>query len=185
MNTSHGRGRITRLHSWNYWLPIAHALAIPTRIAAFFAFAKRRPADAYLAGRGLSDREIEVAQLCIAGASRAEIAQKLAISPETVKKHVVSLYRKTGTRTRFGLLHQYYASRAPSPPVATLRGFSLSAREREIADRMRDGLDNGAIATDLFISVGTVRRHVRTIYAKTGVHSRLEFLNLFYRRDRD
>jgi DNA-binding CsgD family transcriptional regulator len=167
------------------WLPIAHALAIPTRIAAFFAFAKRRPADAYLAGRGLSDREIEVVQLCIAGASRAEIAQKLAISPETVKKHVVSLYRKTGTRTRFGLLHQYYASRAPSPPVATLRGFSLSAREREIADRMRDGLDNGAIATDLFISVGTVRRHVRTIYAKTGVHSRLEFLNLFYRRDRD
>lgn len=176
---------------------IAVSLAIPTLAAtvallAIFTIAKRRsdqrgpalsrPAvEAYLSGFGLSDRETEVAQLCIAGASRDEIARALAISPETVKKHVVSLYRKTGTRTRFNLLHRYYASRAPSSPVAKLDGFCLSAREREIADRILDGLDNRAIAKFFFISVGTVRRHVKTIYAKTGVHSRLEFLNLFYR----
>ena len=53
------------------------------------------------------------------------------------------------------------------------------AREREVLDLLLDGQDNRAIANDLFISVGTVKSHVHTIFRKCGVSSRSELLQSF------
>jgi NarL family two-component system response regulator LiaR len=39
---------------------------------------------------------------------------------------------------------------------------------------MMDGKAGGQIATDLTISADTVRTHIRNIFAKLDVHSRLE-----------
>jgi two-component system nitrate/nitrite response regulator NarL len=39
---------------------------------------------------------------------------------------------------------------------------------------MMDGKRGGQIATDLTISADTVRTHIRNIFAKLDVHSRLE-----------
>jgi DNA-binding NarL/FixJ family response regulator len=36
------------------------------------------------------------------------------------------------------------------------------------------GLSNREIATELFLSVGTVKRHTSNIYAKLDVHSRTQ-----------
>lgn len=50
----------------------------------------------------------------------------------------------------------------------------LSRREREVLLAMMDGKRSGQIAADLTISADTVRTHIRNIFAKLDVHSRLE-----------
>ena len=49
---------------------------------------------------------------------------------------------------------------------------SLSAREREIALLVAEGLPNKEVARRLNLSEGTVRIHVHNIYQKTGIGSR-------------
>jgi LuxR family maltose regulon positive regulatory protein len=48
----------------------------------------------------LTDRELEVLQLVAAGLTNREIAGRISISPETVKKHTGNIYGKLGARTR-------------------------------------------------------------------------------------
>jgi DNA-binding NarL/FixJ family response regulator len=50
----------------------------------------------------------------------------------------------------------------------------LTEREAEILTHLASGRTNKEIATDLFISVATVERHVANIYRKIGVRSRVE-----------
>lgn len=51
-------------------------------------------------------------------------------------------------------------------------GSVLTRREREILDLVAEGKTNGQIAEQLWISGGTVRRHLENAYAKLGVHTR-------------
>ena len=57
----------------------------------------------------------------------------------------------------------------------------LTAREREILQLISQGMTNGAIARELFISVNTVRNHVQGLLAKLGAHSKLEALSIAIR----
>lgn len=50
----------------------------------------------------------------------------------------------------------------------------LSAREREILERVATGATNQQIAVDLAISINTVKAHLRKIFVKLGVESRTE-----------
>lgn len=50
--------------------------------------------------------------------------------------------------------------------------FSLSKREMEVLELVVQGLDNNEIAAKLFISIQTVRNHIRHIYDKLHVHSK-------------
>lgn len=57
----------------------------------------RRPPDAL---GGLTDREIEVLCVLMVGASNAQVAEELAISPHTVRTHVQNILAKLGVQTR-------------------------------------------------------------------------------------
>jgi LuxR family maltose regulon positive regulatory protein len=50
----------------------------------------------------------------------------------------------------------------------------LSEREIEILQLISKGLTNPVIATRLYLSINTVKVHTRNIYAKLGVHNRVE-----------
>ena len=52
------------------------------------------------AGPPLTDREREVLEAVASGATNREIAERLFLSPHTVKEHTSSLYRKLGARNR-------------------------------------------------------------------------------------
>jgi len=56
-------------------------------------------ADAVLAS-GLSIRELEVLNLLEGPLSKKEIAERLFVSPETVKKHIYRIYRKLKAHSR-------------------------------------------------------------------------------------
>jgi len=59
---------------------------------------------------------------------------------------------------------------APAEPVAA--ADALTAREREVLELVAEGLTNVEVAQRLWISPGTVRRHLENAYAKLGVHTR-------------
>jgi DNA-binding NarL/FixJ family response regulator len=48
----------------------------------------------------------------------------------------------------------------------------LTSREREILDLVAEGRTNAEIAERLWLSLGTVRKHLDNVYAKLGVHTR-------------
>jgi LuxR family maltose regulon positive regulatory protein len=50
----------------------------------------------------------------------------------------------------------------------------LSEREMEVLRLLAAGLSNQAIAAELVITPGTAKWHVNNIYAKLGVHSRIQ-----------
>jgi DNA-binding CsgD family transcriptional regulator len=61
----------------------------------------------------------------------------------------------------------------------------LTAREREILDLVADGGTNAEIAERLWVSPGTVRKHLDNIYAKLGVHTRTAAVTRFLRSRTD
>ncbi|MBO7532058.1 MAG: response regulator transcription factor, partial [Lachnospiraceae bacterium] len=52
----------------------------------------------------------------------------------------------------------------------------MTDREREIAALLAEGLTNGQIADKLYISEGTVKNYISSIYDKTGIHDRVKLV---------
>lgn len=120
--------------------------------------------------------------------------------PQTETSCVIGLYRQTGepdfNEREKGFLRQIApllaqswscATRAPEPGDGILAGPMasevdcevLTRRELEIARMAAAGARNDEIARSLHITVGTVKTHVRSIYAKLGVDSRVRLSLVF------
>jgi len=52
--------------------------------------------------------------------------------------------------------------------------IKLTTREIEVLEQLSKGLKYDLIADNLFLSVGTVRKHIENIYTKLQVHNKLE-----------
>lgn len=61
--------------------------------------------------RGVTQRETEVMALLVAGKSRREICDELTVSPDTVKTHARSVYRKMGVHSQQELIDRVIAER--------------------------------------------------------------------------
>ena len=61
---------------------------------------------------------------------------------------------------------------------------SLSTREREVAELVRDRKTNKLIAADLFLSEKTIETHLRNIFFKLEVSSRVEVARVVEREER-
>jgi DNA-binding NarL/FixJ family response regulator len=68
------------------------------------------------------------------------------------------------------LLRHLAASAAPPPATP------LSDREQEVVRCLASGRTNREIATDLFISLSTVKGHLAAVQAKLGVRNRVEIV---------
>jgi len=56
---------------------------------------------------GLTPSEQKIVALLIKGLTNKQIALQLSVSPETVKKHIKNIFRKTGSRSRSELIARY------------------------------------------------------------------------------
>jgi DNA-binding NarL/FixJ family response regulator len=61
--------------------------------------------------------------------------------------------------------------------------FQLTDRELDVLRLLADGLEQDAIARELFISPKTVSTHIQRILTKLGVHSRAQAIALAYREN--
>jgi DNA-binding CsgD family transcriptional regulator len=59
---------------------------------------------------------------------------------------------------------------------------SLTESERKLIPLVVDGLTNRAVADRLFISVHTVNTHMKHIFAKLGINTRVELTRLAVER---
>ena len=55
-----------------------------------------------------------------------------------------------------------------------LESVALSVREIQVLEQLSKGLSYNAIAENLIVSSGTIRKHVENIYKKLQVHNKLE-----------
>jgi DNA-binding NarL/FixJ family response regulator len=56
--------------------------------------------------------------------------------------------------------------------------YNLTTREIEVLEQLSKGLKYNAIAENLFLSSGTIRKHVENIYNKLQVHNKLEAIQI-------
>src|SRR5919106_1363686 len=57
------------------------------------------------------------------------------------------------------------------------RELPLTHREREVLELVAEGMTNAEVGRALWLSPGTVRRHLENVYAKLGVHTRTAAVN--------
>jgi DNA-binding CsgD family transcriptional regulator len=69
-------------------------------------------------------------------------------------------------------LRKHAVARQRQSVGATATWEKLTMREREILNLVAAGKTNSAIAADLWISPGTVRKHLDNVFKKLGVHTR-------------
>jgi DNA-binding NarL/FixJ family response regulator len=82
----------------------ARDLSEPERAGAAAAVPGTAGADLRTAVGGLSEREVTVARLVLAGSTHREIGAQLYIAPKTVEHHVARIRSKLGAGTRAELL---------------------------------------------------------------------------------
>lgn len=70
----------------------------------------------------------------------------------------------------------------PSAIRATSRKRSLTAREHEVLACLADGVTRGEMAKSMFVTVNTVKTHLRSLYRKLGVDTREDALREAHRR---
>jgi DNA-binding NarL/FixJ family response regulator len=140
----------------------------------------------------LSQREIEVINLIGQGFKNKNISSRLYISDATVRYHLRSIFDKLQVSNRSELLvRAYQINLIARPEISAFQEEfisnqklplnTLTRRELEVIDLLKEGLQNKQIAGRLFITERTVRHHLASIFAKLDVSDRFELLVYAYR----
>jgi DNA-binding NarL/FixJ family response regulator len=98
------------------------------------------------------------------------------------------LLKDTAREALMECIRRVHAGETCIPPILAAKlaervsGEGLSAREIEVLQRMAAGKSNKEIGAELFISEGTVKTHVKSIFSKLDVVSRTEAVATATRR---
>jgi DNA-binding NarL/FixJ family response regulator len=122
-----------------------------------------------------SDNEVDYVQAVRLGASGLVLKRD---SPEKLFQAIRSV--AAGQLAFSNEIAQQVVSWMAGERVRTpVRGLQrLSERERTVADLVTRGLRNREIAAELKISENTVKRHLQSIFSKTGARDRVELAAL-------
>lgn len=124
----------------------------------------------------LSRREQEVFKLMTEGRSACQISRQLSISLCTTKAHMRRIFRKLRADSRFTIGMQHRADTDNNSPLRVK--FALTDHEMRIVSLVGKGLGNKEVARELNHSYNTTRAHLRKIFRKLSVTSRLEAVNV-------
>lgn len=114
---------------------------------------------------------------------RGDVSSRpLLIRTTSGRRRVVASTISVGAARARRLVHLLRPASAAEPhPSVPPQVEHLTPREREVLELLAGGLDAGAIARALGISVSTVRTHIRHILATLGVHTQLAAVSRAYR----
>lgn len=153
-------------------------------VALFDTFAGRRDAIARageMVERGNADHV--VLYTWDASAEFLEAARASGVAAVVLKStdgaELVTALERIAAGERIGLEHVTRGS------AGTDRSDPLSMREREVLAMLALGASNAEIATELFLSVDTVKTYVRRVFQKLGVHNRTQAAILAQRYELD
>jgi DNA-binding NarL/FixJ family response regulator len=130
------------------------------------------------AARTIRAEQPEVGILVLSAFAEVEHAMELLASGRAIgyllKSRVTDLAEFAETLERIAaggsvvdpaLVQELVAARRVDDPLA-----ALTPREREVLERMAEGRSNAGIARILWVTEGTVEKHVRSILAKLGLN---------------
>lgn len=86
---------------------------IARRVAEFFRRRARPPSD----GKRLSQRETEILELLAKGFANKEIADRLALSVETIRSYLKNVYEKMHVHSRAEAVAKYIGGAGGRPPI--------------------------------------------------------------------
>lgn len=116
---------------------------------------------------GLSaDRHRYRSVVLIRGGDTADFSERDRAVMELLRPHLRAREARADLERR--MRHPDRAAEGDSPAATA----SLTAREREILRLVREGKTNTEIAGELWVSPGTVKKHLENVYDKLGVASR-------------
>ena len=98
------------------------------------------------------------------------------VSPKDLQQGIIDTLNGGATMTPSIALKTLKLFRNPIDfeNVDDTENIKLTTRETEVLEQLSKGLKYEAIASNLFLSVGTIRKHIENIYAKLQVHNKLE-----------
>jgi DNA-binding NarL/FixJ family response regulator len=110
--------------------------------------------------------------------ARAEGIPTIVVSgitePEEIQRiyneHAISAYIEKQAFDRAAFRRVVEETKSMQHSMSELN--ALTDREREVLDLLAQGLTNKEIAEKLFITTNTVKRHLKAIFEKLGVHTR-------------
>ena len=163
-----------------------YAAALVGRARAEILLAEGRPHDAVAAARGATAYARDPAVHAPLAAALARLVEGRALSAAGDRAAA-----RTALTEAEAALDGFGARRRRDEAVRELRRLGhrvvrpardgdggplggLTAREREIAMLVADGRTNREVAEQLVLSAKTIEAHLRNIYAKLGVRSRVE-----------
>jgi len=102
------------------------------------------------------------------------------IDAECLHKSIVEVFQGGAPMTPGIALKTLKIMRSPKDfsTVISDEDILLTKREIEILEQLSKGLNYNNVAENLFISQGTVRKHVENIYTKLKVHNKMEAVQL-------
>lgn len=98
------------------------------------------------------------------------------VSPTDLRQGIIDTLNGGATMTPSIALKTLKLFRNPIAfdVAANSEEIKLTVRETEVLEQLSKGLKYESIAENLFLSTGTIRKHIENIYAKLQVHNKLE-----------
>jgi predicted ATPase/DNA-binding CsgD family transcriptional regulator len=169
---------------------VVRGIAHPTELARRFRF--RHPLvhtaiyEGFAPGSRLAAHGRAAAALAARRAPAVERARHLEASAAAGDRDAVTTLLEAAKADpagaeRWRAAAQRLLPARPREMVGGGRLAALSDREREVARLVRHRRTNAQIADELFVSLKTVETHLRNIFAKLGVSSRVEVAELVER----
>lgn len=124
-------------------------------------------------GRSAGDVE-SVIESALAIADEHRFVRSLLVDGGSLDDVLRDTLRRAPSGSHRAELAQHLRSRTPAPRTIAPAGTALlpSSRELEILRYLATGLSNREIAAELYISLNTMKTHVRSLYRRLGVSSR-------------
>ncbi|MBN1148673.1 MAG: tetratricopeptide repeat protein [Anaerolineales bacterium] len=137
-----------------------------------------------LALQALDDerRALEALEKALVLAEPEEYMRTFLDEGREVALLLIRLRNRGATQVGAAYIHKLltaFGEKLPAEPPEispTGSGETISERELEVLRLLNSELSSAEIADELFVSVHTVRSHIKSIYQKLGVHSRYQAL---------